>query len=443
MAIQLSDHFTGGKLIRFVLPSILMMIFVSIYGVVDGFFVSNFVGKTPFAAVNLIMPAVMILGPLGMIVGTGGSAIVAKTMGEGDYPKANRYFSLMVYATTIGGVILTLAGFLFMPAIAEGLGADEAMMPHCVLYGRISMISLPAYMLENVFQSFMITAERPKLGFGITLISGITNMALDALFIPVFGWGVAGAALATAASEFAGSLIPLVYFLRKNDSPLRLGRTKVEWKILGRTCLNGSSEFVSNTAFSIVSIVYNFQLLKLAAEDGVAAYGVMMYVNFIFVAVFFGFTMGVSPVISFHFGAKNREELQNLFRLGTGLTLIAGTAMTVLALILSGPMSDVFVGYDAELAAMTASGLRLYALGFIVTGLNIFGSALFTALNNGLVSAFISATRSFVFKISTVMILPLFFGLNGVWLSMLVSEGLALLLTAVLVLKYRGRYRYF
>ena len=441
--IQLSDHFTYRRLIRFVLPSISMMLFASIYGVVDGLFVSNFVGKIPFAAVNLIMPAIMILGPLGMVVGTGGSAIVAKTMGEGDYAKANRYFSLMVYATIIGGMILAVIGVIFMRPISLLLGADGPMLEYCVLYGRVSMISLAAFMLENAFQSFLVTAERPKLGFLVILASGITNMALDALFIPVLHWGVAGAALATVASEYVGAIAPLIFFLRENNSPLRLGRTALEWNILGRTCVNGSSEFVSNTSFSIVSMIYNLQLLRLAGENGVAAYGVMMYVNFIFVAIFFGYTLGASPIISFHYGAKNTNELKNLFRESMVLMILIGCGLTVLAFAAAHPLAKLFVGYDPELFAMTRTGLQLYSLGFTLVGLNIFGSSLFTALNNGKISALISFVRSFIFKIATVMTLPLFFGLNGVWLSMLASEFLSLLLTMFFVVRKRWTYHYY
>lgn len=441
--IQLSDHFTYRRLLRFVLPSINMMLFASIYGVVDGLFVSNFVGKIPFAAVNLIMPAIMILGPLGMVIGTGGSAIVAKTMGEGDYAKANRYFSLMIYATIIGGAILSIIGFIFMRPISLLLGADGPMLEYCVLYGRLSMISLAAFMVENAFQSFMITAERPKMGFHVTLISGLTNMALDALFIACFHWGVAGAALATAASEYAGAIIPLVFFLRQNSTPLQLGRTDLEWGVLGRTCVNGSSEFVSNTAFSIVSMIYNLQLLRLAGENGVAAYGVMMYVNFIFVAIFFGYTLGAGPIISFHFGAKNTDELKNLFRKSMVLMILIGFGLSLLAFAAAHPLAKLFVGYDPELFEMTRTGLRLYALGFTLVGLNIFGSALFTALNNGQISALISMVRSFVFKIVTVMSLPLVFGLNGIWLSMLASEFLSLLLTLFFIVRKRGKYQYY
>ena len=441
--IQLSDHFTYGRLLRFVLPSISMMVFASIYGVVDGLFVSNFVGKVPFAAVNLIMPAIMILGPLGMVVGTGGSAIVAKTMGEGDYERANRYFSLMVYATAIGGSILALIGFIFMRPLSLLLGADGPMLEYCVLYGRVSMISLAAYMLENLFQTFLVTAERPKMGFQVTLISGITNMVLDALFIAVFHWGVAGAALATAVSEYAGAVIPLVFFFRENGSPLRLGSTTLDWGLLGRTCINGSSEFVSNTAFSLVSMIYNLQLMRLAGENGVAAYGVMMYVNFIFVAIFFGYTLGAGPIISFHFGAKNTDELRSLFRKSMVLMLIIGVGLTALAFAAAHPLAKLFVGYDPELFTMTRTGLRLYSLGFTLVGVNIFGSALFTALNNGQVSALISMVRSFVFKICTVLTLPLVFGVNGIWLSMLASELLSLLLTLFFILRGRNKYQYY
>lgn len=442
MRIQLSDHFSYGRLIRFTLPSIVMMIFTSIYSVVDGLFVSNFVGKTPFAAINLIMPILIILGALGFMIGTGGSAIVAKTLGEGDPARANRYFSMLVYTTVVGGAVLAAAGELSLPIVSELLGAEGAMLQDCILYGRIIIAALPAFMLQNVFQSFMITAEKSRLGLAVTVAAGLTNMVLDFVFIVPLGWGLAGAAIATAISQVIGGAVPIVYFARKNDSLLRLTKAKFEGRILLRTCTNGSSELMSNISASIVTMLYNFQLMRLAGEDGIAAYGVVMYVNFVFSAIFIGYSIGAAPVIGYHYGAQNHAELKNLFRRSLVLVVISGVAMTVLAELLAQPLTHVFVGYDAGLYALTVRGFMLYSISFLVSGVNIFGSAFFTALNNGLVSAAISFLRTLVFQVAVVLLLPLLLGIDGIWLAIVAAELLALAVTLVFFIVKRKQYHY-
>lgn len=442
MRIQLSDHFSYGRLIRFTLPSIVMMIFTSIYSVVDGLFVSNFVGKTPFAAINLIMPILIILGALGFMIGTGGSAIVAKTLGEGDPARANRYFSMLVYTTVVGGAVLAAAGELSLPIVSELLGAEGAMLQDCILYGRIILAALPAFMLQNVFQSFMITAEKSRLGLAVTVAAGLTNMVLDFVFIVPLGWGLAGAAIATAISQVIGGAVPIVYFARKNDSLLRLTKAKFEGRILLRTCTNGSSELMSNISASIVTMLYNFQLMRLAGEDGIAAYGVVMYVNFVFSAIFIGYSIGAAPVIGYHYGAQNHAELKNLFRRSLVLVVISGVAMTVLAELLAQPLTHVFVGYDAGLYALTVRGFMLYSISFLVSGVNIFGSAFFTALNNGLVSAAISFLRTLVFQVAAVLLLPLLLGIDGIWLAIVTAELLALAVTLVFFIVKRKQYHY-
>lgn len=442
MRIQLSDHFSYGRLIRFTLPSIVMMIFTSIYSVVDGLFVSNFVGKTPFAAINLIMPILIILGALGFMIGTGGSAIVAKTLGEGDPARANRYFSMLIYTTVVGGAVLAAAGELSLPIVSELLGAEGAMLQDCILYGRIILAALPAFMLQNVFQSFMITAEKSRLGLAVTVAAGLTNMVLDFVFIVPLGWGLAGAAIATAISQVIGGAVPIVYFARKNDSLLRLTKAKFEGRILLRTCTNGSSELMSNISASIVTMLYNFQLMRLAGEDGIAAYGVVMYVNFVFSAIFIGYSIGAAPVIGYHYGAQNHAELKNLFRRSLVLVVISGVAMTVLAELLAQPLTHVFVGYDAGLYALTVRGFMLYSISFLVSGVNIFGSAFFTALNNGLVSAAISFLRTLVFQVAVVLLLPLLLGIDGIWLAIVAAELLALAVTLVFFIVKRKQYHY-
>ena len=442
MRIQLSEHFTYAKLLRFTFPSIVMMIFTSIYSVVDGVFVSNFAGKTPFAAVNLIMPLLIITGAPGFMVGTGGSAIVAKTMGQGKAELANRYFSFLVCAAAVGGAAVGWLGFAFARPTAIALGADGEMLEYCVLYARIILAANPFFILQNVFQSFLIAAEKPKLGLYITVGAGLTNIVLDAVIVGVFRWGVAGAALATILSQAVGGLTPVVYFLRKNSSLLRLVRPRFDGRVLWKTCSNGSSELMSNISGSVVAMLYNFQLLRLAGEDGVAAYGAIMYVNFIFAAIFIGYAIGSAPVISFHYGAEHSGELHSLLGQSTVINASAGVVMTGAALALAGPMSKIFVGYDQELYELTVRGFRLYAISFLLCGLNIFGSSFFTALNNGLASAAISFLRTLVFQCASVLILPIFLDVDGIWLAISVAEAAALAVTAALLAVNQKVYRY-
>ena len=442
MNIQLSDHFTYGRLIRFVIPSVAMMIFTSVYGVIDGLFVSNFVGKTPFAAVNLIIPFCMILGAFGFMFGTGGTALVAKTLGEGKKERANQIFSMLIYVALLLGILLALFGIVFVEPIALKLGADAAMLGYCVKYARVVLLGLPFFMLQNMFQSFLIAAEKPKMGLMVTIAAGVTNMVLDALFIAIFRWGVVGAAAATALSQFVGGVVPFLFFARKNNSKLRLTKTKMMGKELLRTCTNGSSELVTNISLSLVCMLYNVQLLKIAGQNGVAAYGVIMYVNFIFISIYLGYAFGTAPIIAFHYGAKNTAELQNVLKKSLKILLGAGVTLFVAAFLLSDMLAKIFVGYDSELYAMTARGFRLYAVSYLLAGFNIYGSSFFTALNNGIVSAVISFLRTVVFEVAAIMILPVFFRLDGIWCAITVAETASLLITAVFFFALRKRYHY-
>lgn len=442
MRIQLSEHFTYKKLIRFVIPSIVMMIFTSIYGVVDGLFVSNFVGKRAFASINLMMPFIMGISALGFMIGTGGSAIVGKTLGEGKHKKANEYFSLLVYTTAILGVLISVLAELFVPQVAELLGAEGELLQNSILYGRLILISMPAFMLQNIFQSFFVTAEKPKLGLAVMISAGITNMVLDFLLIGVWHFGLAGAAIATVCGEMIGGLFPVIYFARKNSSLLKLGKTKLEWRILAQTCINGSSELMSNLSSSIVNSIYNMQLMKFAGEDGVAAYGTIMYVNFVFLAIFIGYAMGSAPIFSYHFGAQNHVELKNMFQKSLKLIGACGVFMAVVSQFLAIPFSRIFVGYDADLLSLTQNGFRIFCVVYLINGFNIFGSSFFTALNNGLVSALISFLRTLVFQISAVLILPLLLGLNGVWWAITVAEILTGAVTVFFFITKRKQYHY-
>lgn len=440
--IQLSDHFTYGRLLRFVFPSIIMMVFTSIYGVVDGLFVSNYVGKTAFAAVNLVMPAIMILGGFGFMVGTGGSALVAEKLGEGKREIANQYFSMLLLFTAILGIVFSAIGFIFARPISIFLGATDAMLDDCVMYAKVNFVFNTSFMFQNVFQSFMVTAEKPKLGLLSTIMAGVTNMVLDALFIAGFHWGVFGAALATGISQCVGAAIPLIFFLRPNDTPFRIIRARLQPVIIVKACTNGVSELLNNVASSIVSIMYNYQLLRFIGENGVAAYGVLMYVQFIFVSMYVGYAIGSAPIVSYHYGAQGHSELHNMLKKSLTLMALGGCCMALLAQILATPLAQIFVGYDAGLYDLTVHAFRIFAFSFILSGMNIYCSSFFTALNNGVISAVISFLRTLVFQLICVFALPLIFGTDGIWLAIIFADVFAFIISLIFLMTQQKRYHY-
>lgn len=419
-----------------------MMIFTSIYSVIDGLFVSNFAGKTALAAINIIYPFIMAVGALGFMMGTGGSALVGRLLGEGEKEKANKTFSLIVYTTAIAGILLSALAFLLVPTVSRLFGASGQLLDYCILYGRICFLSMPCFMLQNVFQCFFITAEKPRLGLDVVLSAGITNMVLDFLFVAVFGLGLKGAAIATVCGEIIGGLVPILYFAGRNHSLLRLGRTSFDAGSILKTCTNGSSELMTELSSSVVTVLYNTQLMKIAGENGVAAYSTIMYVNFIFVAIFLGYSLGSAPIISFHYGAGNHDELKNMRKKSLRLIAVWGIGMTIISHIFALPFARFFVGYDSELLAMTIHGFRIYAFVYLLNGFNIFGSSFFTALNNGMVSATISFLRTLVFEVICILLLPVFFGIDGIWSAVLVAEALALCVTSFFLITKRSRYHY-
>lgn len=440
--VHLNEHFTYKKIIKAVIMPIFMMVFTSVYSIVDGFFVSNFVNKTAFAALNLVFPTLMILGSIGFMMGAGGSALVAKSLGEGKKDEANKIFSGVVYATAIMGVTVTLLVVFFVKDISVLLGATEEMLPYCVTYARILVAGITLFMIQNLFQTFFIVAERPGLGFFIIAAAGVTNIILDALLIVVAKLGLAGAAYATVIGQFVGSVIPVIYFFSKKNSSLRLGKPTFAPHIILKTVTNGSSELLSNIAASIVSIVYNFQLLKFAGENGVSAYGIIMYTSFIFAAVFIGYAIGVAPIVSYNYGAQTHAELKNVLKKSLVLNAVSGAVMTVLSASLAKVLASIFVSYDPELLSMTTTAIRIYSVSFIFMGINIFTSSFFTALNNGLISAIVSFSRTLVFQIGAVLLLPLAFGINGIWKAIIVAEGLAFVMDAIFIFVYRKKYNY-
>lgn len=440
--IQLSDHFNCKHLLRFTMPSIIMLIFTSVYGVVDGFFVSNFVGKTAFTAVNFVIPILLVLGCVGFMFGTGGGALIALTMGSGRKDKANGLFSLLIYASVICGIILTIAGFLFLRPLLSLLGAEGQLLKDCMEYSRLILLAIPAYILQYEFQCLFATAEKPKLGLYVTVAAGLTNAALDALFIAIFHWGLWGAAAATSIGQCVGGIIPVIYFARPNGSLLRLTRTKFDGSALLKVCINGSSELMSNISSSVVSMLYNIQLLKYAGEDGVAAYGVLMYVNMIFLAVYIGFSVGAAPVIGYHSGAGNYDELKGLLKKSIIITGVFAILMFAASQVFARPLSVMFVGYDGDLLSMTLHAFFIFAFSFLFAGFAIFGSAFFTALGDGLTSALISFLRALVFQVAAVLLLPLIWGLNGIWFSIVAAEIAAVIVSTLFLAGKRKKYHY-
>ena len=440
--IQLSDHFNCKHLLRFTMPSIIMLIFTSVYGVVDGFFVSNFVGKPAFTAVNFVIPILLVLGCVGFMFGTGGGALIALTMGSGRKDKANGLFSLLIYASVICGIILTIAGFLFLRPLLSLLGAEGQLLKDCMEYSRLILLAIPAYILQYEFQCLFATAEKPKLGLYVTVAAGLTNAALDALFIAVFHWGLWGAAAATSIGQCVGGIIPVIYFARPNGSLLRLTRTKFDGSALLKVCINGSSELMSNISSSVVSMLYNIQLLKYAGEDGVAAYGVLMYVNMIFLAIYIGFSVGAAPVIGYHSGAGNYDELKGLLKKSIIITGVFAILMFAASQVFARPLSVMFVGYDGDLLSMTLHAFFIFAFSFLFAGFAIFGSAFFTALGEGLTSALISFLRALVFQVAAVLLLPLIWGLNGIWFSIVAAEIAAVIVSTLFLAGKRKQYGY-
>ena len=442
MKIQLSDHFSYSKLIKFTLPTIAMMIFTSIYGVVDGVFVSNCVGSDAFAAVNLIMPIIMILGSVGFMIGTGGSAIVSKTLGEGKKEKANEYFSMLVYLCVVSGVILSVIGIIFTGPIAVLLGAKGSIAKDCVTYGRTVFFMLTGLFLQNAFQSFLVVAEKPKLGLFVTLLAGFTNMFLDFLFVYVLRFGVFGAALATGISQFVGSVIPIIYFAGGKNNVLKLTKCRFNKDIIIKTCINGSSEMVTNMSMSLINILYNMQLMKYIGTNGVVAYGIIMYVGFIFVGTYMGYAVGSAPVISYHYGAGNKDELKNLFKRSLTIIIVSSVVMTLIAEIIAGYLAGIFVSYDNNLLELTTEAIRIYAVSYLISGVNIFASSFFTALNNGVVSAVISFMRMFVFQIVMILLLPVVLGISGIWTAVIAAEVLSVVISVMFLVKNRKKYSY-
>ncbi len=442
MNIKISDHFTLGRLLRFTAPTALMMVCTSVYGIVDGLFVSNCVGLESFAALNLIYPFIMMLSAIGFMMGTGGTALVSKTLGEGDKQRADGLFSMLILVTFIAGVLCGAIVFLFVRPVGALMGATGSLLEEAVVYGSILAFSLPFLMLQTSFQSYLSAAGKPKAGLAVEIVAGVANIVLDALLIIGFGWGLAGAAIATAVSEVIGGALPLVFFIGKRAGNIKFTRPIMDIRALGKACINGSSELVSNISMSLVSMLYNYQLMIFLGADGVAAYGVIQYIMWIFSSLFMGYSVGASPLISYQHGAQNHVELSNLFKKSLSIIAVMGVVLTVVALLVGRPAAMLFVGYDEGVIDLTENAMSVYSYVFLLMGFSVFGSAFFTALNNGLVSALISFLRTLVFECGAIMVLPTFFGEMGIWSAILVAECMSVALTTCFLIALRKHYGY-
>ena len=442
MKIKLSDHFTFSRLLRYALPSVIMMIFTSIYSVVDGLFIANLVGSNALSSINIVMPMVIIVGAFGFMLGTGGSAVVAVKLGQGKPKTANEYFSMIISVIAAIGITLSAVCIIFIKPICRVLGASDILIDGCVTYGTILLIGSAAFMLQTTFQTFFVVAEKPHLGLTLTVISGVANMVLDYVFVYLLRGGIAGAAWATVCGYLIGSVVPLIYFLLPNKSLLRLSRFKFAPRVLLNSSINGSSEMMTQVSMSVITLLYNLQMMRLLGEDGVASITVIMYVNFIFIAIFIGYSMGTAPIVGYNYGAGNREELKGVFRKSMIIISVCSVAMTASAIALSGFLSHIFIGANPELAQLTAHGFRLNAFSFLIAGFNIYGSSFFTALCNGKLSALISFLRSLILQAIMIIVLPMLLGLDGVWLSVVVAELLTVIVTVICFITNRKKYHY-
>jgi len=453
----LTQKFSLGRLFKYVMPTIVAVLLASLYSIVDGIFVSNVGGTTAFAALNQVSPIFMIIAAIGFMFGTGGSALVGKILGEGDQERANRLFSFFAYALIAIGITCSVILWFTLEPILVALGVTETMMPYCVAYSHILIPALTLFMLQFYFQSFLATAKKPGLGLLFTVLAGITNVVGDAVLVGVVANGdplkaVQGAAIATAAGLFIGGLVPMIYFLRKNNSLLRLGKADADGKALLKACGNGSSEFFTNISGSIINMVYNSLFLYMIGDMGVAAYGTVGYVNSIFTAIASGFVIGVAPLFSYNYGAGNTDNLKNLYKQSLSIVVIFSVVSTVVIELLTQPLAGAFSHGDEALKQITVDGLSIFTLSFLFKGIPTFGSGLFTAFNNGRVSAIISIVRTLVFNLATIIIVPVIFfhvfgssyeaAFYGVWYSVVFSELLATIMTFGFLKKYRKQYQY-
>lgn len=443
MRIELSGHYSVRRLLVSAVPSIVMILVTSLYSIVDGVFVSNFAGTTPFAALNLMWPAMQVVTVLGLMVGTGGSALVSKTKGEGDDKKADAIFSTLVRFTLILGVIMGALFFILTPQIARWLGAEGELLRQSIIYARICISVAPVFMIQMAFNSFFMAAEKPQLGTALSIASGITNIIVDAVLIVWLKMGIAGAAIGTASGMAVGGLYPIFYFSSKrNSSSLHLVKNTAEFRHVLKACSNGLSEYVGNIALSVVSICYNVQLMKYLGENGVSVYGILMYLGFAFASLFIGYNIMATPVIGYNYGAGNRPELKSLLNKSMGIVLTTGILLAGIVTALARPLATIFVSYDPELLDLAVRAIRIYFISFTICGINMFTSAWFTGLNNGIVSAVAAFTRTLVFELGAVFVIPALFGIDAIWAAVNVAEVLALILSAALILAFRRRYGY-
>ena len=419
-----------------------MMLFTSMYGVVDGLYLSHFSGKEAFAAITLIIPLPLLIGAWAYMIGAGGSAVIAKAIASDRQKDANEYFSFLVLISVLGSILLAGIGEIFLEPCAKLLGANDEMLPFCMTYGRILIAAVPLYVLQNVFQSFLTVAEHPKIGLAINLVSAFLNMALNFVFIRITNEVVTAVALATVVSQFVGGITPFVFFVRSKSTTLRFGRPHMPMSLLGPVFANGVSEFVSEIFHPLASVMYNYKLMELTGLNGVAAYGVLMNVGFLFGSVFLGFAVGSAPLFTYKYEREDHDELHSLFIKSTISVVLMGFLLYGVACMIEGPFAAEFFGGDELLITMTEEAFALHSLSYMVMGLAVFASAFFTAIHDSRVSFLISFLRTLLFEVLAILLLPMLFDLNGVWAASLTSEVLTLLVTVGLLISKKEKYQY-
>ena len=436
----LSRAYTLSGLVRFALPSMVMMVFLSVYTIVDGIFISNFVGTLALGAVNIIFPLISLEMGLGIMLATGSNAIIARRLGEGDAALARQNFSLVVLVAVVCGLMVEGLALLFLPQIIDLLGASAAQYPYCRDYPRAMLLFAPALFLQVGFQSYFVTAGRPKLGLLVMVGAGLVNIGLDYLLIPRLG--VAGAGLATGLGYMVPAMAGLCFFARPRGGDLYLVRPSLERGLLWRACLNGSSEMVSNMANAVSTFLFNIMFMRCYGEDGVAAITMALYFQFVFAAVYFGYSGGVAPIISYKFGngdtAGLRQVVRDSFRFILGISLLNFTV----AILVSAPALLLFAGGNREVASIAQEGFPLFAVSFLFAGVGIFASNMFTALSDGVTSALISFMRTLLFLALAILLLPLVFKEAGLWAAISVAEGMGALVALVCLVLRRPQYQY-
>lgn len=441
MTNSIAQKFNVFTLLKFAFPTMVMMVFMSLYTIVDGIFVSRLVGSNALSAVNIVYPVISLLIACGIMLSTGGSAIVARQMGEKREQEARENFSMLAVVSVLTGIVILVLGLMFLEPICRILGGTPVLLEDCKIYLGVLLGFGPLTMLQMLFQTFFVTAGKPGLGLGLTLTGGVVNMVLDYVFMGPMQMGVLGAALATGLGQAIMAVAGVVYFLKVKGN-LYFVKPVFRGNILLQSCGNGSSEMVSNLSTAVVTFLFNITMLKLAGEDGVAAITIVLYGQFLFTALYLGFSMGVAPVVSFNYGNQNHAQLKRIYKICIGFILGSSVFILGIALLFSEPIVGIFTGEENHTYELAVEGFFQFSFNYLFAGINIFASALFTSLSNGKISAIISFCRTFVFITVSIVLLPRVMGITGVWLSVPLAELVTLFISITYLKGQKEVYHY-